>query len=89
MHPELFPTENRACDFISLGHAIYELIENADRWGRRDFDEKSIKGAFIHLHTREGSGQTTLAKQQEHTPVLKHFLDSNPTQEDYLEISIW
>ncbi len=71
-----------------LTSLFYEVIENADRWGRRDLDEKSVRGAIIHFHGRESVGMESLAQQQSDTPALSNYLQSS-NNERYAEISIF
>lgn len=77
-----------------LSNLFYELIENADRWGRRDLDQKSIRGALIHFHTKEHANQPLLSKQHEDSIALGKYLKScrdgqNKELQNFLEVSIF
>jgi hypothetical protein len=79
---------------LELSSLFYELIENADRWGRRDLDQKSIRGALIHFHTQEHKNQSLLSDQHKSSIALRNYLHScknNQGEElqDFLEVSVF
>lgn len=55
---------------------FYELVENADRWGRRDLDEKAVRSTILQVHTQSNSGRNILAFQQRDCAPVNNYLSS-------------
>ncbi len=73
---------------------FYELFENADRWGRRDFGENSIRGAMVAVHFRESITQTSLSKQVDKDSPLFAYLSESKSihgaeSQEFVEISVF
>lgn len=88
---DLFRSDSTGKEHLpELTSLFYELIENADRWGRRDLDEKSVRTTILQVHTQANTGRDTLAFQQRDCPSVQGFLSSfdNNTRLKFVEVSI-